>query len=102
MKNIFADKSEISAIEAKDIAQQWAFAPVFFQTIVCLRKTGIFDVLNQTRKGCTLDELASSTQVSKYGVKVLVEAALTAGFVSEEDGVYTLSLIHISEPTRRS
>ena len=93
MKNIFADKSEISAIEAKDIAQQWAFAPVFFQTIVCLRKTGIFDVLNQTRKGCTLDKLASSTKVSKYGVKVLVEAALTAGFVYEEDGVYTITKV---------
>jgi len=93
MKKMFNNNSEISAIEAKDIAQQWAFAPVFFQTIVCLRKTGIFKKLIEHRKGYSLDKLAELTKVSDYGVKVLMEAALTAGFVTEDEGIYKVTKV---------
>lgn len=67
---------EISAIDALYEAQKIAFAPLFFQAIVAMRELGILDLIHKNRrKGITIDEIVSQCDTSKYGVKLLVEAA---------------------------
>lgn len=93
MMNVGSAETEVSAIEAKEIAQQWAFAPMFFQVIICMRRMGIFQHLIKNRKGISIKDLASETGVSVYGIKVLLEAGLTAGFVTEEAGLFKISKV---------
>ncbi len=93
MMNPTKSDAEVSAIEAKEIAQQWAFAPMFFQVIMCMRRMGIFETLIKARKGIAPKELAEKTGVSDYGIKVLLEAGLTAGFVTETDGLYQVTKV---------
>ena len=92
MKEETAEK-EISAIDAKEIAQQWAFAPMFFQVIMCMRRMGIFNILIKARKGISMKDVAEKSGVSFYGVKVLLEAGITAGFVTEEDGLFKITKV---------
>ena len=69
------NKKEMSAIDAMFEAQKIAFAPIFFQAVVTMRQTGIFAAINKKRKGITVAEIVKETNVSEYGVRVLLEAA---------------------------
>lgn len=66
---------EISAIEAKNEAQKLAFAPIYFQAIISLKELGIMSLLGKNRKGLTIPEISKHTNVSEYGIQVLLEAA---------------------------
>lgn len=66
---------DISAIEAKNEAQKLAFAPIYFQAVITLKELGIMHLLSRNKKGISLSEIARLSNVSEYGVKVLIEAA---------------------------
>ena len=78
-------KKEISILEAKFEAQKIAFAPVFFQAMVALKKLGILKLIGQHKKGISIPEIVEKTQVSKYGASVLLEAAASANVVEYLD-----------------
>lgn len=71
-----------SALQAKFDAQKIAFGPIMFQAAKALRNLGILDYLMKTRrKGTTIEETAEALKLSVYGVKVLLEAAISLEMV---------------------
>lgn len=84
---------KLSAIEAKYEAQKVAFAPFYFQAAVCLKELGILDALATSKKGLTIEEVIEKTGISEYGVKILIEAALSSDWVQEEAGRFTMTTV---------
>jgi hypothetical protein len=81
-----------SAVAAKAAAQELALGPLMFQAARCLHELGILAVLGRhEEEGCTLAELQNESQVSMYGVTVLIEAGLGASLVAERDSRYFLT-----------
>lgn len=71
-----------SALQAKFDAQKIAFGPIMFQAAKALRDLGILQFLmKRRRKGATIEETASALDLSVYGVKVLLEAAISLEMV---------------------
>ena len=71
-----------SALQAKFDAQKIAFGPIMFQAAKALRDLGILEFLmKRRRKGATIEETASALDLSVYGVKVLLEAAISLEMV---------------------
>ena len=74
-KNYFNDN--IKAVDARFEAQKIAFAPLTFQAIRALLDLGILQLISDSKEnGITIDEAASKTGISAYGVGVLLEVAL--------------------------
>src|SRR5689334_22456768 len=81
-----------SALQAKFDAQKIAFGPIVFQAAIALRDLGILDFILQRRDtGVTPQEIAEQLNISLYGVKVLLEAGLSAEIVATVDSRYTLT-----------
>lgn len=78
-------KKQLSGLDAKHEAQKIAFAPVVFQTVMALRKLGILELICRNRKGISIAEICKQTNVSEYGVRVLLELAADADVVSYID-----------------
>lgn len=77
------EHGELSAVEAKSMAQHIAFSPYIFQATVAMKELGILQFIDKNRrKGVPLDEIASAVNVSEYGVSVLLDFALTCGLVT--------------------
>ncbi len=57
------------------------FAPIVFQVVRTMRDLNILDVLSKSKTGLTYDELSKECEISKYGIQVLCETALSAGVV---------------------
>ncbi len=90
MQNYKEDNKK--AVEAKLDAQKIAFGPFVFQAAKCLRDFGILKaVLESKNEGLTLQEIKDKTDVSLYGVKVLIEAGLGMGLFLLNDSKYTLT-----------
>ncbi len=87
----FFRHDNLSALEAKEKAQWIAFAPMVFQATRALRNTGILTSVESAREGITLQDLVPEVGLSLYGVRVLVEAALGIGLLTEKDGKYFLT-----------
>ena len=68
-------RKEMSAIEAKNEAQKLVFAPIYFQVVVTLKELGILSLLSKHKKGLSISNISSLTNITEYGVKVLIEAA---------------------------
>lgn len=98
-------KKDMSIIEAKYEAQKIAFAPLFFQAILALKKLGILKYIAQNNKGITLAEIAGEAGISLYGAQVLLEAGASAGVIEylDEQTVkltktgYILHIDHLTE-----
>ncbi|MCK5855452.1 MAG: SAM-dependent methyltransferase, partial [Sulfurovaceae bacterium] len=86
-------KEKISALEAQLEAQKIAFAPVIFQVVRTMREFGILKLLFTHKEGLTMEEISTKSEVSLYGVKVLIESAVVASVVLEEDDRFFLSKI---------
>jgi hypothetical protein len=85
---------EISVIEAKNEAQKLAFGPIYFQAVVALKELGILSLLSRNKKGITIPEISKQTNVSEYGVNVLLEAAEATQIVEYgEEGKIILTKI---------
>ncbi|WP_086982160.1 methyltransferase [Vibrio aphrogenes] len=81
-----------SALEAKTEAQKLAFAPIVFHTARTLRDLGILAALEtQPEQGMTAQQIADATQVSEYGVKVLLDMGLSAHIVTWNEQHYVLA-----------
>ena len=79
-ENFYKDK--IKAVDAKFEAQKIAFAPLTFQAVRALIELNILKLISDSgEKGLTFNETAQKTGVSHYGVKVLLEIALSMNIV---------------------
>ncbi|HEX9512908.1 MAG TPA: class I SAM-dependent methyltransferase [Puia sp.] len=87
----FFEKDKNSAFEAKETAQWIAFGPVIFQSARVLRNSGILKVIEDSGlSGLTLAEIAEKVKLPLYGVRVLLESALSIGLVLVNNSKYTL------------
>ncbi|MCH2110448.1 MAG: SAM-dependent methyltransferase [Polyangiaceae bacterium] len=76
------DKNRMDLPTAMLLAQGIAWAPLLFQAARSLRNLGILArLLDSPRDGCTLSELHQATEVSDYGLKVLLEAGMSLRMV---------------------
>lgn len=78
-------KIKLSAIEAKTIAQKIAFAPIYFQVVVALRRLEILPLIAKNKYGIAIQDIANRLNISNYGVSVLLEAAASADIVEYID-----------------
>ena len=80
------DKDPLSALEAMSAAQQLAFAPLAFQATAVMRDRGVLAALAKAAPGgLGIDEVASSTGLSIYASRVLLEAGLGLRIVWRKD-----------------
>jgi ubiquinone/menaquinone biosynthesis C-methylase UbiE len=86
-------RETISALDAQLEAQKIAFAPVVFQVVRTMREFGILKILGESQEGLTLDEISAQCGIKPYGVKVLLESALSASVILEDEGRYQLGKI---------
>lgn len=88
----FFSKDTKSALEAIDLAQWIAFAPVVFQASLALRDLGILEsVADSKTAGLSLEEIEAKTNLPHYGVRVLVEAGLGIGLLLRNNEKYTIT-----------
>ena len=87
----FFSKDTKSALEAIDLAQWIAFAPVVFQASLALRDLGILERVAESKlKGLTLSEIEEKTNLPHYGVRVLAEAGLGIGLLLQNQKPHIL------------
>ena len=80
MTDYYSDK--MRAIDAKTKAQEIAFAPLAFQTVLALRNLGMLKSISDSGDAwLTAEAAAEKAGVSLYGAKVLLEFALGMGVV---------------------
>ncbi len=84
-------KDDKSAIQAKFDAQKISFGPVMFHAAKLLRDLGILKTIIKNRKGITLDEIAKQLNLSRYGVKILLEAGLSLELVCVKNDLYYIT-----------
>ena len=71
----------LSAREAQRLAEFIAWGPVVFQVSRLMVKWGILDLLRDSEKGLTRQELCEKTGLSDYAMKCLTEASLSIGII---------------------
>lgn len=90
----------LSAREAQRQAEYIAWAPVIFQVSRLMVKLGVLDLLRDSSNGLTIEELEAllgqregEQPLSKYALKILLEASLSAGtvLIDAETDRYTIS-----------
>lgn len=92
MRQMSARKDQpMHALEALERAQWIAFAPFVFQAACVLRDRGILLALEQANEGLTVDEVAAAVGLSRYAVRVLLEAGLGIGLVTRSEGRWQLT-----------
>jgi ubiquinone/menaquinone biosynthesis C-methylase UbiE len=74
-------KERLSALEAQRLAHEISFGPVVFQVSRLMIKFGILQMLVDSKKGLTLNEVTEKTKLSKYACQCLLESSLTIGTV---------------------
>lgn len=86
-------REQLSAREAQRLAEFIAWAPIVFQASRLMIKLGIFDMIRDSEKGITRQEIVEKTGLSDYAVKCLLEASLCIGtvLVNPEEDTYSLS-----------
>lgn len=88
----FFTKEDKTALEAIEEAQRIAFAPMLFQATRVLRDSGILREIELSRdKGLREEEVAEKIKLSRYGVRVLLEAGLGIGVLIIEEYRYKLT-----------
>jgi len=84
----------MKALNALYEAHKIAFSPFVFETAYTMLELGILEAINSSKIGLTIEETAVKTNVSEYGVRVLLEMAESAEIVKlEENGKYTATKI---------
>jgi ubiquinone/menaquinone biosynthesis C-methylase UbiE len=89
-KEMYA-KERLTALQAQRFAQEIAFGPIVFQVSRIMIKQGIFQLLDDNKKGLTLEEIVEKTGLSSYAAQVLLESSLTIGTVLWRDNHFFLS-----------
>ena len=85
----------MKALEALYEAHKIAFNPFVFETAYTMLELGILEAIhNHKREGGSVEELAKETNVSEYGVRVLLEMAEAAEIVEKtENGNYVATKV---------
>lgn len=92
MHNFFEDNDTISALEAQYNAQRIAFAPIIFQVARSMRDLGVLQALHDFHhQGLSIDELSQKTNLSRYGITILLESSLSVDIVKQEGKNYFLT-----------
>jgi hypothetical protein len=89
----FFDVSKMSGAQAQYEAQKIAFAPIVFQCSRVLRNSGILQLLQENKSGLTVQAVAQTLSMTPYSVTVLLETGLSAGVVSLDDDIFTITKI---------
>jgi len=84
-------KETQSALEAQRLAHEISFGPIVFQVSRLMIKFGILQMLIDSEKGLTLNEITEKTKMSKYACQCLLESSLTIGTILYQDGKFTCS-----------
>ena len=86
------DTDPLSAVEAASAAQALAFAPLAFQATFVMRDRGILSALAMAEPncGCSINEIAEITGLSRYAVRVLLEVGLGLKIVWRTDNQFHL------------
>jgi len=84
-------KERLSALEAQRLAHEISFGPIVFQVSRLMIKFGILQMLLDSEKGLTLDEITQKTKLSKYACQCLLESSLTIGTVLYHQERFTCS-----------
>ncbi|MGN1392477.1 MAG: methyltransferase [Succinivibrionaceae bacterium] len=87
--------NDISAVDALKKAQEYAVAPFIFQTIISMKRFGIFKMLSEVPFGTSFSkkEIAKECNISEYASSILVDMAVTADILIEKDEKYFLSKV---------
>ncbi len=90
MQDSLFEKDNLTALEALDRAQLIAFAPYVWEATKILIDKGILQMVDAShQKGITIEEICSAVNMSHYGVRILIEAALGLKLVySKEEKFY--------------
>jgi ubiquinone/menaquinone biosynthesis C-methylase UbiE len=87
-------KKELSALDAKYEAQKIAFGPIYFQDVMAMLELGVLELIGKHRNGISLEQLREKSEVSEYGIELLVEAAETIDVIRKnEAGLYSITKI---------
>lgn len=84
-------KETKSALEAQRLANEISQAPVVFQSSRLMIKFGILQMLLDSEKGLTLEEVVEKTGLTRYAAQCLLESALTIGTVLIDNERFTCS-----------
>ena len=85
------DKHKATAIEAMEQAQHIAFGPFIFQATRVLTKSGILAAIEKTKDGLEESEIQSAVNLSKYAIRVLLQAGLGIGLLIFKNGKYNIT-----------
>jgi hypothetical protein len=80
-----------TVLDAQRLAHEISFGPVVFQVSRIMVKSGILQMLLDSKKGLTIEELVEKTSFSRYAVQVLLESSLTIGTILYKDGRFEIS-----------
>ena len=75
----------MKAVNALYEAHKIAFSPFVFETAYAMLELGILESIYNHREGISIEDVAKETNVSDYGVRVLVEMAEAAGMVERNE-----------------
>ncbi len=85
------DRDPMTAMQAVTAAQQLAFAPLAFQAASVMRDRGVLAALAAAGpEGIGIDAAAAATGLSRYAIRVLLEAGLGMGVVWRRDERFRL------------
>ena len=84
-------KERQSALEAQRLAHEISFGPIVFQVSRLMIKFGILQMLLDSEKGLTLEEITEKTKLSKYACQCLLESSLTIGTVLFQEDKFVCS-----------
>jgi predicted O-methyltransferase YrrM len=90
-KHSFFKDSEYHAFTALEKAHFLSYAPYAFQASVLLRDYGVLDHLNQHTNGLGFEELHAPLSISKYGLRILLEAGIGIGLLIENEDKYLIT-----------
>jgi len=95
MFNFPVDNSKkLSAVEALSQAQYIAFAPFIFQATVALKELRILTNIEASGKnGINITDLAQQCELSQYGIKVLLDFAISIGVLDKNNDNYQLNKV---------
>ena len=87
----YSEPSKSSVLQAKGEALEIAFAPILFQVTYALLKLGILELIGEYgEQGVSAEVIAKKSNISLYGVKVLLSVGLSCKLVWLDDDRYVL------------
>ncbi|ATL47594.1 SAM-dependent methyltransferase [Chitinophaga caeni] len=87
----FFNKETKTALQAKEAALWIAFAPVVFQAARALRDFGILKAIGDSDDGLTIEQIIQQVNLSRYAVRVLLEAGLGMELLIVNDKKYKVT-----------